>query len=84
MAGTPARLRPKFTVTAEQVNDKVPRADVVLKLTDYKFELEGKLRKGPQVIRVETPGPGMHEFDLFRLHDGHADLGMVKEIEITD
>lgn len=59
----------KFTVTTDQVDDKVPQADVVLKLTDYKFELEGKLRKGPQVIRVETPGPEMHEFDLFRLHD---------------
>jgi hypothetical protein len=48
----------------------------VLKLVDYQFVLEGELHKGSQVIRVETPGPSMHEADLFRLHDGKtvADL----------
>jgi len=45
-------------------------ADVVLRLMDYRFEFEGKLHKGEQVIRVETRGPSMHEADLFRLHAG--------------
>jgi hypothetical protein len=39
-------------------------------LVDYKFELAGNLQKGEQVIRVETPGPAMHEADIFRLHEG--------------
>lgn len=59
-----------FTVTSDNIDDEVPREAVVLKLADYKFELQGTLRKGSQVIRVETPGPNMHEFDLFRLHEG--------------
>jgi hypothetical protein len=48
----------------------VPKEEVVLKLFDFRFEIEGNLRRGAQVIRVETPGPTMHEVDFFRLHDG--------------
>ena len=59
-----------FTVSYNVVDDEVPREDVVLKLVDYKFELEGNLQKGEQVIRVETPGPAMHEADIYRLHEG--------------
>jgi hypothetical protein len=44
----------------------------VLKLVDFRFELAGNLRKGTQVIRVETPGPAMHEVDFFRLHEGRS------------
>ena len=56
--------------------DAVPKDEVVLKLIDFRFEIEGRLHRGPQVIRVETPGPTMHEVDFFRLHDGRtvADL----------
>ncbi len=48
----------------------------MLKLFDFRFELDGKLHKGVQVIRIETPGPTMHEVDIFRLHKGRtvADL----------
>jgi len=59
-----------FSVRSPLVEDAPPRADVVLKLIDYRFEFEGKLHKGEQVIRVETLGPSMHEADLFRLHPG--------------
>ncbi len=59
-----------FTVSDTVVDDEVPKEDVVLKLLDYKFELEGNLHRGEQVIRVETPGPAMHEADIFRLHEG--------------
>ena len=59
-----------FTVQYAIADDEPPKEDVVLKLLDYRFELQGKLRKGRQVIRVETPGPSMHEVDFFRLHDG--------------
>jgi hypothetical protein len=59
-----------FTVQYTIANDEEPKAEVVLRLADYKFEFEGNLHKGMQVIRVETPGPSMHEVDFFRLHDG--------------
>lgn len=59
-----------FTVNYTLFDDEVPKEDAVVKLLDYKFEIEGTLRRGEQVIRVETPGPGMHEADIFRLHDG--------------
>jgi len=45
---------------------------VRLELVDYHFELVGELKSGPQVIRIETPGPSMHEADLFRLEDGRT------------
>lgn len=65
-----------FTVDYTVANDAVPKEEVVLKLVDFRFEIEGNLRRGPQIIRVETPGPAMHEVDFFRLHDGKtvADL----------
>jgi len=57
-------------------DDQVPKEDVIVKLIDYRFEIAGDLRKGEQVIRVETPGPSMHEMDIYRLHEGRtvADL----------
>ena len=61
-----------FIVQYAISEDEPPKEDVVLKLVDYRFELEGNLRKGRQVIRVETPGPSMHEVDFFRLRDGKS------------
>ena len=61
-----------FTVQYAISEDEPPKEDVVLKLVDYRFELEGNLRKGRQVIRVETPEPSMHEVDFFRLRDGKS------------
>ena len=59
-----------FTVTNVLANDDIPKENMVVKLVDYRFDLEGELHSGSQVIRVETPGPSMHEMDLFRLHEG--------------
>ena len=58
------------------MNDEVPPEDLVVKLIDYRYELSKDLRKGVQVLRIETPGPSMHEMDIFRLHPGKtvADL----------
>ena len=60
----------EFVVQMPVLNDPIPREDVVLRLKDYRFQLTGKLRSGLQVIRVETPGPSMHEADLYRLPEG--------------
>lgn len=56
-ASEPRRVRP-------------PKADVVIRMSDYRFEVEGTLRSGLQVLRIETPGPSMHEMDIFRLAEG--------------
>lgn len=60
-----------LTVVADGTpDDPAPREDVVLRLVDYRFELDHAIEKGARVIRVETPGPSMHEVDMFRLRDG--------------
>lgn len=59
-----------FTVQGTRADDAAPKEDLVLKLVDYRFDIEGNLHKGMQVIRVETPGPGMHEVDFYRLREG--------------
>jgi hypothetical protein len=67
------KTTPVHSFTVEETgatDDRPPKEDVVLKLFDYRFELDRALRKGVQVIRVETPGPAMHEVDIFRLHEG--------------
>ncbi len=56
--------------TSNEADDTPPAADVTLKLLDFRFELSGPVRKGQRVLRVETPGPSMHEADIFRLLPG--------------
>jgi len=77
--GGHAKTTPVHPFTVEEVgahDNRVPKEDLVLKLFDYRFELDGSLHQGPQVIRIETPGPGMHEVDIYRLYEGRtvADL----------
>ena len=69
------KTTPVHSFTVEDIgaaDDRPPKEDVVLKLFDYRFELNRALRKGAQVIRVETPGPNMHEVDIYRLHEGSS------------
>jgi len=70
-----AKTTPVYSFTVEEIgaaDDRPPKEDVVMKLFDYRFELDRALRKGLQTIRVETPGPNMHEVDIYRLHDGRT------------
>jgi hypothetical protein len=70
-----SKTTPVHPFTVEDVglaDDRPPKEDVVLKLFDYRFEFDRGFRKGTQVIRVETPGPNMHEVDFYRLHDGRT------------
>jgi len=74
-----AKTTPVHPFIVEEVgakDDRAPKEDLVWKLFDYRFELSGDLHKGVHVIRVETPGPSMHEVDIYRLHEGKtvADL----------
>ena len=61
-----------LTVTDKRVDDTPPKEDAVLLLRDFHFELQGQLRKGMRVIKVQSSGPSLHEADLFRLHPGHS------------
>jgi len=67
-----ARSTPPRPVTVEyRISEDVPpKEDVTVKLIDFRYELLGRLRKGPQVIRIQNVGPTMHEMDIFRLHEG--------------
>lgn len=70
-----ARTRRAHTLiaTARGAHDDAPPPeDAVLRLVDFRFELSQPLRKGVQIVRVDTVGPSMHEADLYRLHDGHT------------
>ena len=70
-----ARTTRTHQLRVEEVGTKPnrpPKEDVVLKLIDYRFELEGTLRAGLRTVRVENPGPAMHEVDFFRLHEGRT------------
>jgi hypothetical protein len=63
----------RFTVVPADVPDDTPPAhDAVLRLIDFRFDLEGELDAGTHVIRIETPGPSMHEMDIYRMLDGRT------------
>jgi len=47
-----------------------PPADVVIRLTDYAFDLSAPLVAGSQVIRVENVGPQPHELVLAKFGPG--------------
>jgi hypothetical protein len=47
-----------------------PEADIVVKLTDYDFELSKPLTAGKHTIRVENAGPQPHEIAIIRLNPG--------------
>lgn len=49
---------------------KAPEPDIVVKLTDYDFELSTPLTPGKHTIRVENAGPQPHEIAIIRLHPG--------------
>jgi hypothetical protein len=66
-----ASVRALSVVDTSEPDDTPPKEDVTLKLVDFRFELGGPIRTGQRVIRIETPGPSMHEADFFRLLPGH-------------
>jgi len=63
----------RFQVVDDGIVDAVPpKEDALLKMIDFRFEFDGVLHAGSRVIRVETPGPSMHEVDIFRLRGNAA------------
>jgi hypothetical protein len=62
-----------FTVPdGKRVDDPPPKEDAVLVLRDFQFELQGHLKSGVRVLKVQSLGPSLHEADLFRLHSGRS------------
>lgn len=47
-----------------------PKADIIVKLVDYDFELSKPLTPGKHTIRVENAGPQPHEIAIVRLNPG--------------
>ncbi len=62
----------QFEVTGAKARGALPRADLVLRLTDYAFTPSRPLAAGRQVIRVENAGPQTHEVVLARLEPGQS------------
>jgi hypothetical protein len=62
----------EIVVSTRVENDPVPAEDAVIRLVDYRIELEGEIRSGTRTLRIETVGPSMHEMDVYRLHDGRT------------
>lgn len=47
-----------------------PEPDVVIRMTDYRFDVSGPLLSGRQVIRVENVGVESHEVSMMKLAAG--------------
>lgn len=55
-----------------------PDPDVVIRLSDYDFELSAELAPGDRVLSVENDGPQLHELVLARLAPGRAPEELVR------
>jgi uncharacterized cupredoxin-like copper-binding protein len=55
-----------------------PEADVVMKLTDYDFELSKPITAGRHTIRVENAGPQEHELVIVKLDSGKEPMDFAK------
>jgi uncharacterized cupredoxin-like copper-binding protein len=55
-----------------------PEADVVMKLTDYDFELSKPIPAGRHTIRVDNAGPQEHEVVIVKLEPGKDAIDFAK------
>ena len=53
-----------------------PTADVVMKLTDYDFQLSKPITAGRHIIAVEYAGPQEHEVVIVKLGRGETADGL--------
>lgn len=59
----------EFVVVGPVESDSAPAADAVIRLVDYRFELDREIKSGMRTVRVEMPSTTMHEMDVYRLDD---------------
>jgi hypothetical protein len=60
----------EFVVGPQVKNDPAPPEDAIIRLVDFRFELEGEIKAGTRTVRVDMPGPSMHEMDMYLLQAG--------------
>jgi hypothetical protein len=65
----PLTVTPKTGVTAAALTS-APKADVVVRLVDYNFELSAPLTAGQHTFEVRTDAQQPHEIELVRLAPG--------------
>jgi hypothetical protein len=63
-------VRPLTVTAASGAGAPEPSADLVMKLVDFAFELDGPLTAGRHTIRVENAGAQPHEVAIVRLEPG--------------
>ncbi len=62
--------RPLTVTGASRGGQAEPRADIVMKLVDFDFELSHALTAGRHTIRIENAGPSTHEVAIVRMKPG--------------
>jgi len=77
-------VRPLKVRSTGAADDTPPKADVIVRMSDYRFDISAAVRTGVQVIRFETPGPSMHEVDLFRLRPGKTAADVQRWYKVDD
>jgi N-acyl-D-amino-acid deacylase len=65
-----------LTVGPPTSSSSEPAADLVVRMTDSRFELSRPLTAGVHVIRVENAGTREHEFKVWRVLPGRAAAGL--------
>ena len=65
-----------LTVLASASSSPEPTPDIVVRMTDSRFELSKPLTAGVHVIRVENAGTREHEFKVSRVRPGNSAAGL--------
>jgi uncharacterized cupredoxin-like copper-binding protein len=71
-------IRPLTVTAGAGATAAEPEAEVVMKLTDYDFELSKPITAGRHTIRVENAGPQEHELVIVKLDSGKEPMDFAK------
>jgi uncharacterized cupredoxin-like copper-binding protein len=71
-------IRPLAVTAGAGAAGGEPKADVVMKLVDYDFELSKPIPAGRHTIRVENAGPQEHELVIVKLESGKEAMDFAK------
>jgi uncharacterized cupredoxin-like copper-binding protein len=71
-------VRPLTVTSATGATTAEPQADVVMKLTDYDFELSKPIPAGRHTIEVENAGPQEHELVIVKLDSGKGPMDFAR------
>lgn len=82
--GTPHMMKgmvKALTVTPSTEKPVEPKADVVMKLVDYGFDMSRPIAAGKQVIRIENVAQQPHEVFIVKLNAGKSPMDVAKWAE---